>query len=234
MEKLADEIGVDRKIYKTALTEVGVNFALYEQSYRAFQGPKDEAVRNLAAETIEPAAEGALKLLQKFPSEPQNHSFIYQLEEYEKRQKDGDEQEGFKAQNEPSPLPQVVDSLALMLRQQLLLGGEPELEGMIRRDPFFGGYLTHFCAIGSHKLAHVGLSAEETAPYTRAVMAELLGDENAFDLLLSEIWNSKSQPSYQKGRVAANDDIFDWIENEGRKSPMGLLHHIVEVAKSKQ
>ena len=112
---------------------------------------------------------------------------------------------------------------------------KPEL---FKKRPYYlpgcDSYLTHFCAIGSHKLAHVGLSAEETAPYTRAVMAELLGDENAFDLLLSEIWNSKSQPSYQKGRVAANDDIFDWIENEGRKSPMGLLHHIVEVAKSKQ
>ena len=211
-----------------------MNFALYEQMHNAFEGPKDEAIRFLATETLAPAIQGALKLQQKFPSEPEILSFIYQLEEYEKLRRSESEQEFLKTESSLNPHPQAVYKLTQMLREQLLLGGEPELATMINRDPFVGGYLTHFCAIGIHKLANIELSAEETAPYTRAVMANLLGDKDALEPLISEIWQYKNLPTYQQGRAAANEDIFDWIENDGRKRPMGLLYHLIELAKSNQ
>ena len=46
MNRLADETGVDRKLYKAALTEVNANFALYMAMYDAAKSDAKTSVQN--------------------------------------------------------------------------------------------------------------------------------------------------------------------------------------------
>ncbi len=82
MNRLANEIGVDRSIYKTALTEVGVNFALYEGMYQQSADSKQATLRNLALLSCEPAVAGAAVLQAKFPEQDGIREFVRQILRY--------------------------------------------------------------------------------------------------------------------------------------------------------
>lgn len=62
MNKLANEIGVDRGIYKTALTEAKVNFALYESMYSHEMNDKKLITQVLALKSCLPALAGVTNL----------------------------------------------------------------------------------------------------------------------------------------------------------------------------
>ena len=70
--KISKEIGVDPRIFKTALTEAGVNFAFLKIEYRALvaaQLTEKEAIHELALAHIGSAYNGLKRLEVRFPDE---------------------------------------------------------------------------------------------------------------------------------------------------------------------
>ena len=83
MNSLADEIGVDRRLYKTALTQAGTNFANYEAWYDSPVGKRRETIGTMATSSCNPAKVGAQMLKAKFPNEQSIDEFIRLIERYE-------------------------------------------------------------------------------------------------------------------------------------------------------
>lgn len=71
MNAIADEIGVDRSIYKAALTEVGVNFGGLKPIFKGMQEEfgEREACARLGVELLHPAMQGLEAMERKFPRE---------------------------------------------------------------------------------------------------------------------------------------------------------------------
>lgn len=88
MDRLAMEMGVDSRIYKTALTEVGVNFASFEKSFlitkRNFSSEQDCLI-DFARSSISLAKDGAIKLQSRFPGEHSIDDFLEALSLYDAR-----------------------------------------------------------------------------------------------------------------------------------------------------
>lgn len=86
MSRLADEIGVDRKLYKAALTEVGVNFAYYEAYYNGASKENDARIDILcllAVQSIPETQAGAAQMLIKFPLEQERFGrFLTQIDDF--------------------------------------------------------------------------------------------------------------------------------------------------------
>ena len=84
--KIAEEIGIEKKLFKTALTEVHINFAHVKLSYRIYEGMGEaEALRSLAPEYLQPAFTGLELLARRFPNQPEierGFSAIIRYKEY--------------------------------------------------------------------------------------------------------------------------------------------------------
>ncbi len=83
MNRLADEIGVDRRMYKAALTQAGTNFANYEAWYSSPVGQRSETIGTMATSSCDPAKVGAAMLKAKFPNEESVDEFIRLVEQYQ-------------------------------------------------------------------------------------------------------------------------------------------------------
>lgn len=97
MDRLAAEIGVDPKIYKTALTEMKLNFAAFNGMFEfaAEDTPSEkERITQFAQISLEGALEGAKRIKQRFPSESSIDDFIFRLGQYaEKANQDHDQKD---------------------------------------------------------------------------------------------------------------------------------------------
>ena len=74
VDRVADEIGIDRAVFKTALTEDGVNFAHYKIQLKAAEqmfSTEKERFLFLATGSLRPAVRGLTKLAGKFPGQPE-------------------------------------------------------------------------------------------------------------------------------------------------------------------
>lgn len=85
MNEFADEIGVDRKIYKAALTEVGVNWETQETIFNGIEIDsitRNEKVELLAKGTISAAWKGGVAIDRKFPNQPEMHKYLEAVSQY--------------------------------------------------------------------------------------------------------------------------------------------------------
>lgn len=74
MNEIADEIGIERKIFKTALTEVQVNFAIIRNLKNQIVEsgtPESEAIKELSIMCFDNAHDGLLRLEARFPNQPE-------------------------------------------------------------------------------------------------------------------------------------------------------------------
>jgi hypothetical protein len=74
VDRLADEIGVDRKVFASALTEAGVNYAMWMKMYEAAaedEPEEQERLRIFAMMLIPRAEEGLANLTVRFGQQPQ-------------------------------------------------------------------------------------------------------------------------------------------------------------------
>ncbi len=90
MTRLAIEIGVDGPLFKTALTELGINFAVLEREFeeRSVQerkaGLSDEMIMQRACMGIISYARlGASQLIVKFGQQPEIETFMFSLIDYQ-------------------------------------------------------------------------------------------------------------------------------------------------------
>src|SRR6056297_1854709 len=85
VNRMADELGIERALYKAALTEEGINFAIYKNEFHAaadgFPNEGDR-IAHLARHSINPAYRGLNKIEAKYPGQPQVASGIQVLEKY--------------------------------------------------------------------------------------------------------------------------------------------------------
>lgn len=64
VSRMADELGIERSLFKTALTEEGINFAIYKIEFQAATDAfpnEGDRIAHLARHSINPAYRGLLK-----------------------------------------------------------------------------------------------------------------------------------------------------------------------------
>lgn len=90
MDQLAEEIGVDKKIFKTALTELGINFSNLEQEFEQSaldgreRGFSEEVIlRRACMGIISYARLGGSQLIVKFGEQPSFEAFMFALIDYQ-------------------------------------------------------------------------------------------------------------------------------------------------------
>ena len=90
MDRLALEIGVERKIFKAALTELGINFSQVEQEFE--QAASDGRKLGLSEEVIMQRAclgiityarLGGAQLITKFGGQPSLETFMFTMIDYQ-------------------------------------------------------------------------------------------------------------------------------------------------------
>ncbi|MFA3919678.1 hypothetical protein [Ruegeria hyattellae] len=90
MDRLSLEMGVDRRLFKTALTELGINFSDLEKEFeqRAVHeresGFSDDVIMQRACMGIISYARlGASQLIVKFGEQPEIESFMFAMIDYQ-------------------------------------------------------------------------------------------------------------------------------------------------------
>ena len=101
-----------------------------------------------------------------------------------------------------------------------------EVHKLFGVNAFASGYIIAFCGAGSHTMTGADLTAKQTFPYLHAVLVELLGDREAVEPAIDKIFSIRESQAYAEGRSAAQFDIRDWAESQGRKVPMLLSRHL--------
>lgn len=85
VKQMANEVGVDRQVFGTALTEVGVNYAFLKIEMHALidRGMSEsEAVRVISLKNVTSVAMGLDKLQLRYPDEPMISSAQNKLQQY--------------------------------------------------------------------------------------------------------------------------------------------------------
>lgn len=85
IDRLAERIGVDRKIYRAGLTEARVNFAMYEQMYELSKAdmPRDaDRILFFAYRLLQPAYQGVSLIQRRFPEQESLATCLRQLEAF--------------------------------------------------------------------------------------------------------------------------------------------------------
>ena len=87
MNRVADEIGVERGLFKTSLTEMKVNFSQYEEYFLSKDLHMEEQVRlkRISMLLILYARLGAAKLAMRFGNQPQIEDFVFKMIEYQQQ-----------------------------------------------------------------------------------------------------------------------------------------------------
>lgn len=85
MNRISGEIGVDKKIFKTSLTERGVNFAIVEQGFLLMDTTISEDVRlkKICMALIPNARLGAAQLRLKFGDQPQIEECVFKMIDFQ-------------------------------------------------------------------------------------------------------------------------------------------------------
>lgn len=82
---MADEIGIDRRVYKTALTQVGVNFAMYKMQFKdmvLIGVSEEDAIKLLAKDSLDAALSGLADLGEKYGTQPEIVAAISGIRKY--------------------------------------------------------------------------------------------------------------------------------------------------------
>jgi len=98
MNEIADEIGIERRIFKTSLTEARVNFAHFKNMKKVLilgELSEQEAIKELAPMCYDASMRGMQILDSKFPQTPDIERAIASLIRYYERIEDNGELDKF-------------------------------------------------------------------------------------------------------------------------------------------
>ncbi|WP_108813403.1 hypothetical protein [Loktanella sp. Alg231-35] len=229
MNRLADEIGVDRQIYKSALTEVGTNFANYEAWFRRSSEPEAEILRELATASCEPAAAGAKRLKVKFPKEQSIDRFLEQISRYNEGLSSAQMEESMKtrdASKATSELPGTDTAMQIIFMQLPLCGLDPmSLCARLKHDSFALGYVFGVADMANYQFNQPLPDGQvHTLDFIRHVFVETLGGEGEerFDQALQ----SQAEPEFASGRQGGANDLGNWLKSRGQVHAVGLSRHV--------
>ncbi|WP_057463948.1 hypothetical protein [Pseudovibrio sp. POLY-S9] len=85
VKRVADEVGVDRRVFGTALTETGFNYAtLRNINESLIEGgyTEQDALQECAQMCLKPALSGLLILEKKFPGQPEIEEAFESVQKY--------------------------------------------------------------------------------------------------------------------------------------------------------
>lgn len=227
MNRLADETGVDRRLYKAALTEVNANFTLYLGMYDAAKSDSDldvHPVKFLARHLAGPAMKGGLILRRRFPDETSIDEFLSSLETYIER---GDENSHAKEAvgEDESSVP--VALLTHLITQQVLLSKTlgPDLAELLEEDELALGYVFGFADMVSYQY-NGRIPQEQALAFIHAFLSQLFSDDDQAEQVLRRAISVQSFPLFVRGRDIGVSDFGDWVKTQGAKTPMGLAQHL--------
>lgn len=220
VNRMADELGIERALYKSALTEEGINFAIYKIEYQAAAEAipnGEDRIAHLARHSINPAYRGLNKIGAKFPGQPQVVSGIQALETYARNHGLLDE--------EPSPENSSDGTVMNLIFQQLPLCGLDHLSlaKKLRIDDFALGYVFGISEMANYQFNRDSTGQSEALSYIETVFKETLGGDGPEIL---EIGLSKqSAAKFAEGREQGASELGSWIKSQGQVVPLGLSNH---------
>lgn len=214
VNEMADEIGIERRIFKTALTEVGVNFAHLKGKKKSFilSGKSEmDAIKELVFLSLESASAGLGRLEAKFPNQPD----IDRAKASLSRWIESEAQNWERSDDVPSP-PMI--GLRLIEIQLTLKGRSKTSFG---EDLFSLGYV-----FGMAEMAYfqTGGSLEDQ---TQALNYILLYFSHLFDedggALIQKAIHNQSSTEFDRGKNIGASELGKWLETQGQFKPMGLM-----------
>jgi len=227
MNRLADETGVDRKLYKAALTEVNANFALYMAMYDAAKSDSRldaDPVKFLSRHLAGSALKGGLILLRRFPEQASIDEFLSSLKAYIK-QSDEDSSTKEMISEDDGPTESTLSSHFII--QQLLLSNKSstDLAKLLNDDELALGYVFGFADMASYQRAG-RIPQDQSLAFIHTFLGQLLEDDDRAEQLLRRAISMHSFPLFMRGRDTGASDFGDWVKTRGAKIPMGLAQHL--------
>lgn len=227
MNRLADETGVDRKLYKAALTEVNANFALYMGMHDAAKSDKEldvDPVKFLARHLAGSAMKGGLILRRRFPDEARIDEFLTSLETYIE-QNDKTLPTKVVVNMDDSAIP--VAMLSNLITQQVLLSNtlSPDFVKLLEQDEYALGYVFGFADMLSYQYRGQ-MPQEQALALIHAFFSQLFDDDDQAEQVLRRAISVQSFSLFVRGRGVGASDFGDWVKTRGAKIPMGLAQHL--------
>lgn len=220
VNRMADELGIERALFKTALTEEGINFAMYKIEFQAAAEafPKEgDRIAHLARHSINPAYRGLNKIGAKFPGQPQVASGIQALETYAR-------DHGLLDEN-PSPESNLDGTVMNLIFQQLTICGlDPlSLAKKLHTDDFALGYVFGMSDMANHQFNRESTGQPDALSYIGSVFTETLGGDGPE--LLEIALSRQSTANFAEGREQGASELGSWLKSQGQIIPLGLGNH---------
>ena len=219
---MADEIGIDRSILKTALTEEGINFGLYKPLFRAANeacADEQRAIAHLAHHSINDAYKGFNKLATKFPNQPEISEGLAALTAYARLH--GLIDEPALENKQPIGIDTVTN---LMFLQLPFCGLDPiTLSERLTLDQFALGYVFGMADMGNHQFNPNYSDQPSAITFMKGVFVETLGGNGEEHLMQS--LKLQGTAEFTTGRDQGADELGLWVKSKGQRSPMGLANH---------
>lgn len=220
VNRMADELGIERALYKSALTEEGINFAMYKIEFRAaadaFPNEVDR-IAHLARHSINPAYRGLNKIAAKFPGQPQVASGVQSLETYARKHGLLDD--------EPSAESSSDGTVMNLIFQQLpFCGLDPlSLAKKLHTDDFALGYVFGMSDMANYQLNKDSAGQSDAVAYIELVFTEALGGDGPE--LLEIALSKQSTTDFAAGREQGANELGSWLKTQGQTVPLGLSNH---------
>ena len=227
VNRMADELGIERALYKSALTEEGINFAMYKIEFQAaaetFPNEGDR-IAHLARHSINPAYRGLNKIAAKFPGQPQVASGIQALETYARDHGLlGDEQSA-----ESSSDGTVMN---LIFQQLPFCGLDPlSLAKKLHTDDFALGYVFGMSDMANYQFNRDSAGQSDALAYIGTVFTETLGGDGP--KLLEVALSKQSTAIFAEGREQGASELGSWLKSQGQIVPLGLSNHFGDHSES--
>lgn len=220
VNRMADELGIERALYKTALTEEGINFAIYKIEFQAaadgFPNEGDR-IAHLARHSINPAYRGLNKIAAKFPGQPQVASGIQVLESYAREHGLLDDESSAENSSDGTVM-------SLIFQQLPFCGLDPlSLAKKLHTDDFALGYIFGMSDMANYQFNRDAKGQSDALAYIGTVFTEALGGEGAEFLEIA--MSKQSTANFAEGREQGASELGSWLKSQGQVVPLGLSNH---------
>lgn len=225
VNRMAKELGIERALYKSVLTEEGINFAMYKIEFQAaedaFPNERDR-IAHLARHSINPAYRGLNKIAAKFPGQPQVAAGVQALETYAR--------EHGLLNDEPSTEDRSHDTAMNLIFQQLPLCGldPPSLAKKLHTDDFALGYIFGMSDMASYQFNQNSTGQSDALSYIEKVFTETLGGDGVE--LLERALSIQNAVNFSEGREQGASELGSWIKTKGQIVPLGLTGHFGDLS----
>lgn len=217
VDRIADEIGADRKVFASSLTEAGVNYAMWMKMFeQAADDQPDERdrLRSFALMLIPRAEQGLLQMASRFGMQPQIAELASRMEAYSSRN-DSNQDAG------ESPEGTVMH---LIFHQLPLCGLDPlSLAQKLYTDNFALGYVFGMSDMGHYQFNRNSSAQSDAIAFIGTVFTETLGSHGQ-ELFVAAM-SKQSTAIFAEGREQGASELGSWLKSQGQVVPFGLANH---------